>query len=323
MKKARRIPMGVDSTKELHAAAPDNIEQSTISKVMRRVIPIMMVCYFVAYLDRINVGMAAITMNKSLGLSPLVYGAGASIFFLGYFLFEVPSNLMMQKFGARMWIARIMITWGLVSGAMAFVVGPNSFYSLRFLLGVAEAGFFPGLVLYFSWWFPAAYRARMTGAFMVALPISSVIGAPLSGLLLGLDGVMGLEGWQWLFILEAAPAVVLGFVVLVYLTDRPIEAAWLLPAEREWLAKRMDGERCEGERKDFISIAKAFFSLRIGICDPRADIVTGNKVSFVVERLYQCVESLCGSFCVVTVRGLIGITLARQINSHHSKAICK
>lgn len=254
--------MSIDRQRETSVTDP-GIEQSTMPKLMRRIIPFMMLCYFVAYLDRINVGMAAITMNKSLGLSPVVYGAGASIFFLGYFLFEVPSNMMMQKFGARMWIARIMITWGLISGAMAFVVGPHSFYALRFLLGAAEAGFFPGLVLYFSWWFPAAYRARMTGLFMAALPIASVIGAPLSGVLLGFDGVMGLEGWQWLFIIEAVPAVVLGVVVLFYLTDRPAEATWLLPSEREWLVNRMELERREGERKDFISIARAFVSPRI------------------------------------------------------------
>jgi ACS family tartrate transporter-like MFS transporter len=174
--------MGVET---VATAVGGLVEKSAISKSMRHIIPFMALCYFVAFLDRINVGMAAITMNKSLGLSPAVYGAGASIFFLGYCLFEVPSNMMMQKFGARMWIARIMITWGLISGAMAFAVGPNSFYILRFLLGAAEAGFFPGLVLYFSWWFPAAYRARMTGAFMAAVPIASVVGAPFVRVVVG------------------------------------------------------------------------------------------------------------------------------------------
>jgi MFS family permease len=151
----------------------------------------------------------------------------------------------------------------LISACTALVVGANSFYTVRFLLGVAEAGFFPGLVLYFSWWFPSAYRARITGAFMVAMPVSGIIGSPVSGLLLGLDGVMGLEGWQWMFIIEGAPAVILGFIVLFYLTDRPAGAAWLLPAEREWLSGRMERERSEGERKDFLSIAKAFISRRI------------------------------------------------------------
>ena len=262
--------MDANSTSSKNVGDHEQIEKSTISKVMRHILPFMMLCYFISYLDRINVGMAAITMNKSLGLSPMIYGAGASIYFLGYFLFEVPSNLAMQKFGARVWIARIMITWGLISAGTAFIVGPNSFYTVRFLLGVAEAGFFPGLVLYFSWWFPASYRARVTGAFMVAMPISGVIGSPLSGLLLGLDGFMGLEGWQWMFIIEGAPAFILGFIVLFYLTERPAGAAWLLPAERQWLSGRMELERVEGERKDFLSIAKAFFSARIlllaGIC---------------------------------------------------------
>ncbi len=229
-----------------------------MAKVMRRIIPFLILCYFVSYLDRINVGMASISMNKSIGLSPIAYGAGASIYFLGYFLFEVPSNLMMQKLGARVWIARIMISWGLVSGATAFIVGAHSFLVVRFLLGAAEAGFFPGLVLYLSWWFPAGYRARITGMFMAAMPIAGIIGAPLSGLLLGLNGGLGLHGWQWLFIIEAAPAILLGFVVLRYLTDRPKDAAWLRPQEREWLGARMEDERRAGEKKDFLSIGRAF-----------------------------------------------------------------
>jgi ACS family tartrate transporter-like MFS transporter len=238
-------------------------EKVILSKIMRRIIPFLMLCYFVSYLDRINVGMAAITMNKSLGLTPIMYGAGAGIYFIGYFLFEVPSNLMMQKVGARVWIARIMITWGLVSGATAFVVGPHSFFIVRFLLGVAEAGFFPGLVLYLSWWFPAAYRARMTGMFMAAMPIAGIIGAPISGLLLGLNGILGLHGWQWLFITEALPAIILGFVVYRYLTDRPADAAWLAPAEREWLTTQMEAEWRASEKKNFMSIAKAFLTPQV------------------------------------------------------------
>ncbi len=251
---------------DVHGDGPlgvGHIERSTVTKVIRRIIPFLIFCYFVSYLDRINVGMAAITMNKSIGLSPVAYGAGASIYFLGYFLFEVPSNLMMQKLGARVWIARIMISWGLVSGATAFIVGPHSFLAVRFLLGAAEAGFFPGLVLYLSWWFPAAYRARITGMFMAAMPIAGIIGAPLSGLLLGLNGRLGLQGWQWLFLVEGLPAVMLGFVVLRYLTDRPKEAAWLRPQERDWLAARMEDERRDGEKKDFLSIRKAFVKPQI------------------------------------------------------------
>ena len=184
------------------------LEQRTVAKVSSRLVPFLILCYFVAYLDRVNVSFAALTMNKDIGLSASSFGFGAGIFFLAYFLFEVPSNLFLERFGARKWIARIMFTWGLLSGAMAFVVGANSFYVLRALLGVAEAGFFPGIIFYLTLWFPAAYRARIIGYFMAAIPLSTVIGAPMSGLLLGLDGLMGIKGWQWLFIVEAVPSSV-------------------------------------------------------------------------------------------------------------------
>src|SRR6478736_2684395 len=163
-------------------------------------------------------------MNQHLGLTSSMFGFGAGVFFLTYFIFEVPSNLFLERFGARKWIARIMFTWGLLSGAMAFVVGENSFYLLRALLGVAEAGFFPGIIFYLTLWFPASYRARIIGYFMAAIPLSTVIGAPMSGLLLNMHGVMGLKGWQWLFLIEAVPALVLSVVVFFYLTDRPADA---------------------------------------------------------------------------------------------------
>ena len=180
-----------------------------------------MVLYFIAYLDRVNIGFAALTMNDDVGLSAAAFGFGAGIFFIGYFLFEVPSNLILHRVGARIWIARIMVTWGLISGAMAFVQGPTSFYILRFLLGAAEAGFFPGIILYLSYWFPARHRAGVTAMFMAAVPISIAIGSPISGALLLMDGFLGLKGWQWLFLVEAAPAVILAGVVLVYLTAKP------------------------------------------------------------------------------------------------------
>lgn len=188
-------------------AANDSTEkdQSIRERVMRkaslRLIPFMGLLYFVAFLDRVNIGFAALSMNEDLGFSATVYGTGAGIFFIGYFLFEVPSNIMLEKVGARRWIARIMITWGAISAAMAFVNGPATFYILRFLLGLAEAGFFPGMILYLTYWFPAAYKARIVGAFLIAIPLSSVIGAPISTMLLGFEG-FGLKGWQWLFILE-------------------------------------------------------------------------------------------------------------------------
>ena len=185
----------------------ESLEQRTIAKVSARLVPFLILCYFVAYLDRVNVGFAALTMNKDVGLSASAFGFGAGIFFLAYFIFEVPSNLFLERVGARKWIARIMFTWGLISGATAFIGGETSFYVVRVLLGIAEAGFFPGIIFFLTLWFPAVYRARIIGYFMAAIPLSTVIGAPISGLLLGLDGFMGMKGWQWLFILEAVPAL--------------------------------------------------------------------------------------------------------------------
>ncbi len=220
-----------------------DLETRTIKAVTMRLVPFLIVCYFVAYLDRVNVGFAALTMNKDLGLSSAAYGLGAGIFFLSYFVFEVPSNLFLERFGARKWIARIMLSWGIISGGMAFVQGETSFYVMRFLLGIAEAGFFPGIIFYLTLWFPASYRARIIGFFMAAIPLSSVLGAPVSGALLGLDGWMGMRGWQWLFIVEAVPAVVLSVVVFFYLTDKPADAVWLPAEGRTWLATRLDQEQ--------------------------------------------------------------------------------
>jgi MFS transporter, ACS family, tartrate transporter len=201
-------------------------------KVALRIVPFIILLYFVAYIDRVNIGFAALTMNKDLGFSPTVFGFGAGIFFWGYFLFEVPSNIILDKVGARLWIARVMITWGIISAAMAFVWDSTSFYVLRFLLGAAEAGFFPGIILYLSYWFPAHRRAAITSLFMAAVPISVVFGSPLSSALLELNGIGGFHGWQWMFILEAVPALILGVVVLFYMTDKPEKAKWL--ADRGW-----------------------------------------------------------------------------------------
>ena len=222
----------------------ENIEARTVGKVSARLIPFLMVCYFIAYLDRVNVGFAALTMNKALTLTATMFGFGSGIFFLTYFIFEVPSNLLLDRFGARKWIARIMLTWGILSGLMAFVPSiaistglgnEYTFYVVRALLGIAEAGFFPGIIFYLTLWFPSVYRGRIIGSFMAAIPLSSVIGAPISGMILGMDGVGGLSGWQWLFVIEAAPAVLLSAVTFFYLTDRPADAAWLAPEERDWL----------------------------------------------------------------------------------------
>lgn len=176
-----------------------------MARVARRLLPMLIVCYFVAYLDRVNVGFASLTMNKALGFSSAVYGFGGGIFFLGYFIFEVPSNILLSKVGARVWIARILITWGLIAACTAFIVGPFTFYSIRFALGVAEAGFFPGIILYLTSWFPSFYRSRIVGIFMAAIPLSNILGSLVSGALLNLDGWLGLAGWQWLFILRLRP----------------------------------------------------------------------------------------------------------------------
>jgi ACS family tartrate transporter-like MFS transporter len=209
-------------------------EQAVIRKVALRLIPFLCLLYFIAFLDRVNVGFAALTMNTDIGLSASAYGMGAGIFFLGYFLFEVPSNLLLKRFGARRWIARIMVTWGLVSMSMALVEGPVSFWILRFLLGVAEAGFFPGVILYLTFWFPGRVRGAMVGYFLLANPLTSVIGAPLCTALLDTH-LFGLAGWQTMFIVTGLPAVILGIVVFYKLCDSPAQAGWLDDAERRVL----------------------------------------------------------------------------------------
>jgi len=222
---------------------PPDVATITLRKVTLRLIPFLFVLYIVAWLDRVNVGFAALQMNSDLGFSSAAFGFGSGVFFLGYCLFEVPSNLVLHRVGARRWISRIMVTWGAISVAMMFVRTPLTFYTLRFLLGAAEAGFFPGMIYYLSLWYPQAQRARAIAAFMTAVPLSGVIGGPLSGALLSLNGVLSLAGWQWLFLVEGLPAVLLGVIVLVYLTDRPEAAQWLSPAERHWLANKVATER--------------------------------------------------------------------------------
>ena len=222
-----------------------DLETRVLRKITLRIVPFVMLLYFIAFIDRVNIGFAALSMNKDLGFSPSEFGFGAGIFFLGYFLFEVPSNLVLYKIGARIWIARVMITWGLISGGMAVIQGATSFYILRFLLGAAEAGLFPGVILYLSYWFPARQRAAVTAVFMAAAPLSTVLGSPVSGALLELHGLLGLAGWQWMFVLEAVPAIVLGVVVLFFMTDRPEQATWLDDHERNWLVTSMNAEAAQ------------------------------------------------------------------------------
>jgi MFS transporter, ACS family, tartrate transporter len=232
------------------------LEATTMRRVFTRMLPFLVLAYLICYIDRVNVGFAGLQMNQDLGLSKTIFGLGGGIFFIGYFLLEVPSNLALERFGASRWIARIMISWGIVSGAMAFTAGTNSFLALRFLLGAAEAGFFPGVILFLTYWFPAEHRARIVGIFMVAIPVAGFIGSPLSGAILGMDGWLGLRGWQWVFILEAIPAVLMGVASLVWLTDRPEHATWLSPEQRAWLAARLHAERARTSRVPHMSVWK-------------------------------------------------------------------
>ena len=246
----------------------DSLEDRTIAKISTRLLPLLIACYVAAFLDRVNVGFAALTMNADLGLTATQYGFGAGVFFITYFLFEVPSNLMLARFGARKWIARIMFGWGVASAATAFVKSATGFYVVRLLLGAAEAGFFPGIVFYLTLWFPTVYRARIIGYFMAAGPLSTVIGAPVSGLLLRMDGVMGLHGWQWLFIVEALPSLILSVVVFRCLTDRPTQAAWLTSEERGWLEQRLALE--ERQR-----LAKHQYTVRQALVDRQLFALSG------------------------------------------------
>jgi ACS family tartrate transporter-like MFS transporter len=244
-------------------AAKSELETSTIRAISWRLIPFLVLAYFFSYLDRVNLGFAALTMNAELKFSPTIFAWGAGIFFIGYFIFEVPSNLALEKFGASRWIARIMVTWGVISALMSLVSGELSFYILRFLLGVAEAGFFPGIILYLTYWYPAEYRARFLAAFAVAVPISTVIGAPASGLLLGLDGAMGLKGWQWLFIIEGVPSVLLGIVTWFYLTDRPERADWLTAEQKAWLASKLNAETAAKQAAKHLTLSEALSSPKV------------------------------------------------------------
>ena len=226
-----------------HHAVMQTAEHRAFMKAAWRLVPFVTIGYLLNYMDRNNVGFAALTMNRETGLTATQFGFGAGVLFFGYSFFEIPSNLALYRFGARRWIARIMITWGIVSAATAFVRGPESWYALRFLLGVAEAGFFPGITFYLATWFPAEYRARMLAWFLVAIPASTVIGGPISGLVLQMDGVGGLAGWQWLFILEGLPATVMGIAALRVLPDGPDDAMFLTIEERQLVRQRIASER--------------------------------------------------------------------------------
>jgi MFS transporter, ACS family, tartrate transporter len=275
------------------------LEQSTMRKVYLRLLPFAVLSYVLAYIDRINVSFAGLTMRGDLGMSAGTFGFSVGLFYWGYFIFEVPSNVILEKVGARIWIARIMITWGILAGLTATVTGSTSFAIVRFLLGVAEAGFFPGIILYFTYWFPSHHHARIVSGFLVGLPIAVAIGAPISTGLLGLDGLFGLKGWQVMYIAEAIPTVVIGVITYFVLTDRPAEAKFLTPEERDWLVAKIASERraTEAVRK---------FTLWQALYNPKVLLLALNYVGIVTASLGmlifipQMIKSL-GNYSNMTV----------------------
>jgi MFS family permease len=251
----------------IDAVATPDLETRVYAKVTRRLVPFLMLCYLGAYLDRVNVGFAKLQMLSDLQWSDTVYGLGAGVFFLGYFLFEVPSNMILHRFGARRWLARIMITWAMISASFAFVSSPTMFYVLRFLLGVAEAGFAPGVILYITYWFPSARRAKVMGLFFMAIPLASIVGAPLSGWIMQtFAGVHGLTGWQWLFALEAVPSLLLGIAILFYLDDGIERAKWLTQEKKSLLQRNIASEN---------SAKAAHHTVRDFLADRRLWLLTG------------------------------------------------
>ena len=247
----------------MQASTTRTLEQVTLRKVYLRLVPYCFVLYILCYIDRINVSFAALTMNSDLGLTAYVYGLAAGAFFWGYCLLEVPSNIVLEKVGARIWIARIMITWGLLSAATALVTGPVSFFIVRVLIGAAEAGLFPGLLLYFHRWFPQRHRGRVVGWFLTGLPLATAIGAPISTALLQMDGIWGLHGWQWLFLCQGLPTAAIGVTVLFVLIERPSDARWLRPEERAWLESELAKEKHEVESVRAFSILSAMANPRV------------------------------------------------------------
>src|ERR1700722_13492904 len=247
-------------------------------KIYLRLLPFAVFSYFLSYIDRINVSFAGLTMQGDLHMSATAFGFAAGTFYWGYFIFEVPSNVVLEKVGARLWIARIMITWGIFAGVMALVTGSTSFAVVRFLLGAAEAGFFPGIVLYFTYWFPAHYHARIVSGFLIGLPIAVAAGAPVSTAILGLDGMLGLRGWQLMYIAEAIPTVLIGVVTLFVLTDRPEQAKFLTTEEKTWLATKLAAERKAKEAVKTFGMWQAMF-------DPKVLLLSLNYFGIVVASL--------------------------------------
>jgi len=275
------------------------LERSTMRKVYLRLLPFAVLSYVLAYIDRINVSFAALTMRDDIGMSATTFGFAVGLFYWGYFIFEVPSNIVLEKVGARIWIARIMITWGILAGATAFATGATSFGIVRFLLGVAEAGFFPGLILYFTYWFPSWHHARIVSGFLVGLPFAVAVGAPISTGLLGLDGLFGLKGWQVMYVAEAVPTVLIGVATYFVLTDKPQQAKFLTEAERNWLVNTIAAERRATE-------AAGTFTLWQSLYNPKVLLLSLNYIGIVTASLGmlifipQMIKSL-GNFSNMTV----------------------
>jgi MFS transporter, ACS family, tartrate transporter len=253
-------------------------EKSAMRKVYLRILPLTMLMYFLAYIDRINVSFAALTMNKDIGLDAWTYGVSSTAFYIGYVLFEVPSNLVMDKVGARIWLARIMISWGIASALTSMIWGPSSFLVVRFLLGAGEAGLFPGVLLLFTYWFPDSHRARIVGSFTLALPVSVALGAPISTAILGMDGMLGLKGWQWIYVLEAIPTILIGFWVFLLLTDSPAKASWLTTQERDWLTETLRVERRAVE-------AGGRYTIMQSMTNPKVLLLSVNYLGIVTASL--------------------------------------
>ncbi len=320
------LGMALDRSADLDNPASIALERQVIRRTALRILPLLILCYFVAYLDRVNLSFASLQMNKALDLSSSAYGLGAGLFFLTYCLCEIPSNLFLYKFGATRWTARIMFTLGLCAAGMAFVKGTTSFYVMRLLLGAAEAGFYPGMLFFLTLWFPANYRARILGVFIAAIPLSGIIGAPLSGQLLGWNGLWGFAGWQWLFLVEAAPALLLAPLVLKRLQDGPADAAWLAPDEREWLVKRLAAERSALERKRVFTVLHALTTGRVLFLALVyfSNVCLLNSITFFMPQIVKSFgfsNSQTGLVVAIpSILGLLGVILwGRQSDKHHER----
>jgi MFS transporter, ACS family, tartrate transporter len=311
----------------VNATSPGpSVERAALRAVSLRLLPFLFLLYVFNILDRTNVGFARLQFMADLNLSAEVYGTGVGVFFLGYFLFEVPSNLMLRRMGARRWIARILMTWGIISAAMMFVRGPWSLYLLRFLLGLAEAGFFPGIILYLSYWFPARERAKAVSRFMTGSAVTGIVGSPISGVILErLGGTAGLKGWQWLFLLEGLPTVLLGIVALFYLTDRPEQASWLTPAQRDWLTERMNQEERHREKHHRLTLFQALSQPRVLLLCALYFTVSMGANSFgayapqiVKDRFVEASEERVGLLMAVPSLGAIVSMIIVGVHSDRS-----